>query len=94
MDLSPAESGELEAAAEPLVAAESNIGAMKQSDFPLPSLGSKLAALRQELIHGRGFALLRGCRRLIIVNKKRLRFFMVWVLIWAMPVPKTPRDTF
>jgi hypothetical protein len=60
MDLSPAESGELEAAAEPLVAAESNIGAMKQSDFPLPSLGSKLAALRQELIHGRGFALLRG----------------------------------
>ena len=60
MHLSPAEIKELEAAAEPLVAVESNIGAMKQSDFPLPGLGPKLAALREELIHGRGFALLRG----------------------------------
>jgi hypothetical protein len=33
---------------------------MKQSHFPLPGLGPKLAALREELIHGRGFALLRG----------------------------------
>jgi hypothetical protein len=40
MDLSPAEIGELEAAAEPLVAAESNIGAMKQSDFSLPAEGN------------------------------------------------------
>lgn len=58
MPLSPAEIQELEAAAEPLVT--SNIGAMKQSDFPLPRLGPRLAALREELIHGRGFALLRG----------------------------------
>ncbi|MFZ0548930.1 MAG: TauD/TfdA family dioxygenase, partial [Candidatus Promineifilaceae bacterium] len=58
--LSPAEIAELETAAEPLVTAESNIGLMKQSGFPLPTLGPKLAALREELIRGRGFALLRG----------------------------------
>jgi hypothetical protein len=44
--LSSAEIQELEAAAEPLVAAESNIGSMKKSDFDLPALGPKLAALR------------------------------------------------
>ena len=57
---SSTEINELEAAAEPLVAAESDIGAMTQADFSLPTLAPKLAALRQELIHGRGFALLRG----------------------------------
>lgn len=51
---------ELEAAAAPLVAQEVNIGAIQRSDFPLPQLSAKLQALRQELIHGRGFALLRG----------------------------------
>lgn len=58
--LSPAEIRELEAAAEPLVAAESDIGAMQASDFELPTLALKLRALREELIRGRGFALLRG----------------------------------
>ena len=28
--------------------------------FPLPTLGPRLEALRHELLHGRGFALLRG----------------------------------
>jgi hypothetical protein len=60
VNLSPADIQELEAAAEPIVAAESNIGVMQRSDFNLPSLGPWLATLREELIHGRGFALLRG----------------------------------
>ena len=58
--LSHAEIAEIEAAAEPLISPDFNIGTMKQSDFPLPILGPKLAALRSELLHGRGFALLRG----------------------------------
>jgi len=58
--LSPAEIRELEAAAELLVAAESDIGAMQERDFVLPTLAPKLRALREELIQGRGFALLRG----------------------------------
>jgi hypothetical protein len=31
-----------------------------REDFPLPTLGARLAALRAELLHGRGFVLLRG----------------------------------
>ncbi len=36
------------------------IEAIGLGDFPLPSLGPKLLALRDELVGGRGFALLRG----------------------------------
>jgi hypothetical protein len=35
------------------------IGQMTAAQFPLPRLGPRLAALRAELLHGRGFALLR-----------------------------------
>jgi RimJ/RimL family protein N-acetyltransferase len=35
------------------------IGRMTAADFPLPTLGPRLAELRAELLHGRGFALLR-----------------------------------
>jgi hypothetical protein len=31
-----------------------------RDDFPLPTLGPRLEALRRELLHGRGFALVRG----------------------------------
>ncbi|MCC6466822.1 MAG: TauD/TfdA family dioxygenase [Alphaproteobacteria bacterium] len=31
-----------------------------REDFPLPTLGSRLDALRKEVVHGRGFVLLRG----------------------------------
>ena len=31
-----------------------------REDFPLPTLGPRLDALRRELLHGRGFVLLRG----------------------------------
>ena len=57
---SPAEIAELEAAAEPLIKEDFNIGGMNAADFKLPTLARKLAKLRQELINGRGFALLRG----------------------------------
>lgn len=33
---------------------------VKQSDFDLPTLGSKLVAFRDEAVNGRGFVLLRG----------------------------------
>jgi Taurine catabolism dioxygenase TauD, TfdA family len=58
--LTPTEVVELEKAAEPLLASQQNIGALTAKDFPLPTLRTKLIALREELIHGRGFALLRG----------------------------------
>ena len=58
--LSSDEIDELEAAAASLVAKEVNIGAIQPSAFPLPKLSTRLEQLQRELIHGRGFGLLRG----------------------------------
>lgn len=58
-ELSPAEIGELEKAAKPLVASNRSIGEVSDADFELPTLGPKLADLRDELLHGRGFVVLR-----------------------------------
>ena len=61
MHLTPAEITELEVAAGTFLATPSaQIATMTKQDFPLPTLGPTLLALRQELIRGRGFALLRG----------------------------------
>ena len=58
--LSPADIIELERAAEPLISDSFNIGAMTQAQFVLPKFSHKLTTLRNELIAGRGFSLLRG----------------------------------
>lgn len=58
--LSPEDITELEAAAEPLVATQADIGSLTTADFPLPSLGPRLLKLRQQLIRGIGFGLWRG----------------------------------
>jgi len=60
IQLNKAEIAELENAAKPLLDANTNIGSLTAKDFPLPTLAQQLANLREELIHGRGFALLRG----------------------------------
>jgi len=60
IELNPAEVAELEKAAAPLLASGQNIGSISEKDFPLPTLDAKLKALRSELIHGRGFALMHG----------------------------------
>jgi hypothetical protein len=66
LGLSAAHLSELEAAAAPLVArgaAVTNaLPHLTPETFPLPTLGPVLAALREELLHRRGFALLRGLR--------------------------------
>jgi Taurine catabolism dioxygenase TauD, TfdA family len=62
--LSATELDELHAAAEPWLArAERDaraLNALTPADFPLPTLAPRVDALRKELIHGRGFTLLRG----------------------------------
>jgi hypothetical protein len=67
LELTPAHLAELTAAAEPYVAlsttGETAAGALAQLDpasFRLPTLGPLLASVREELLHGRSFALLRG----------------------------------
>lgn len=56
--LSAQEVGEIEAA----VAGVSgrDIATITRADFPLPTMGPKLDRLREEILNGRGFALLRG----------------------------------
>jgi hypothetical protein len=57
--LSDAEIHEIEAAADRLVRADFDIPSIGPQDFPLPTLGSRLKRILDELLTGRGFALLR-----------------------------------
>jgi len=58
--LSDAEVAEVEASAQCLARAGADIAALRASDFPLPGLAPRLARIRDEVLNGRGFALLRG----------------------------------
>src|SRR5690348_2302044 len=61
MPLSPADVAEMEAAVQPLAAREADIATITLQDFALPTLGSRLKArVRDEVLNGRGFLLLRG----------------------------------
>ena len=54
------ELAELDAAVEVVCKRGLDVIDIRQEDFPLPLLGPRLAEIRRELMHGRGFALLRG----------------------------------
>ena len=58
--LSAADIAELEQAAHAYLARTKEIGEIGAQAFPLPRLGVRLAKLRETLIHGIGFELLRG----------------------------------
>ena len=51
---------EIEAAAKPLAEAEADIAKITKDDFPLPIVGPKLGVIFDDVLNGRGFALLRG----------------------------------
>ena len=53
---------EIEAASRPLAQADTaaDIANIRVADFPLPTLGPRLARIRHDVLHGRGFVLLRG----------------------------------
>jgi len=58
--LSPSELDELDAAVEAAIAREADLVNVSERDVPLPSLGPVLAGIRREILHGRGFVLIRG----------------------------------
>lgn len=58
--LSDGDIAELEAAAAFYLARSKDIGSLTSEDFPLPRFGGHLAALRDKLINGIGFEVLRG----------------------------------
>lgn len=58
--MTPTDIVELEAATKSILDLHQNVASMTVEHFPLPTLRLKLLALRQELIHGRGFFVFRG----------------------------------
>lgn len=58
--LTEAEMQELEAAVQAALARGVDLVTMTEADVPLPLLGPRLQAMRHEILHGRGFVLLRG----------------------------------
>lgn len=59
-ELDESEIGELESAADAARATAGAIIDIAPENFPLPSLGARLRAIRDEAMHGRGFAVIRG----------------------------------
>lgn len=59
-ELSAADVAEIEAAMRPLAAAGADIARITKADFPLPTLAPRLARMLDEVVNGRGFALMRG----------------------------------
>ncbi|MET2830845.1 TauD/TfdA family dioxygenase [Mesorhizobium shangrilense] len=60
VELDPRDVTELELAATGILARTKDIGNLTKADFPLPRLAGHLAALREKLIAGIGFEVLRG----------------------------------
>ena len=58
--LSALEVAEIETALQDVLARGTDIADIRREDFPLPTLGPALKRLRDEVLHGRGFARLRG----------------------------------
>jgi hypothetical protein len=58
--LSSGEIAEIEIATAAVRARGLDIADIKRADFPLPTLGPKLDRLREEILNGRGFVLIRG----------------------------------
>ena len=60
IQLSDTEITELEAATEKFISLGTPVGLMNKFQFPLPSFGLKMKALREKLINGVGFFIMRG----------------------------------
>src|ERR1044071_2040095 len=58
--LAPAEIAEIEAATASVRARGLDIADIPRADFPLQTLGPVLDRLREEILNGRGFVLIRG----------------------------------
>lgn len=74
--LTAAQIDEIDAAMQALLARGAMLAQLSAEDFPLPTLGPQLAALREELLHGRGFALLRGLPVARYTPKQRAAIFL------------------
>ncbi len=76
--LSSAERSELLDATENAAAQFDNIVDIKKSDFALPTLSGTIRDLKQEILHGRGFVLLRG------LPLEDLSFAEIAIMYWGI----------
>ncbi len=60
VELSEAEVAELEAAARHYLSLDRDVGEITAADFPLPSLAAHIEEMKEKLLHGIGFEVLRG----------------------------------
>lgn len=60
LTLSSEDIAELDASVNAAIAANRDLVTLQARDFPLPVLGRRLQAMQRDLLHGRGFALVRG----------------------------------
>lgn len=60
VELDADDRAELEAAMADALLRSIDLVTLAEADFPLPTLGPKLKTIRREILHGRGFVLLRG----------------------------------
>lgn len=51
---------EIDAAVSQVMSSGMNLAQLRKEHFPLPRLAARLATMRQDILHGRGFVLLRG----------------------------------
>ncbi len=58
--LAPAEIAEIDAAVRTVNAAGVDIAHLRKADFPVPALAARLARITDDVLTGRGFALIRG----------------------------------
>jgi hypothetical protein len=58
--LTPSDVAELLQAADAALASGTPLHEVKSGEHPLPTLGAKLDAIRAEVVHGRGFAVIKG----------------------------------
>ena len=58
--LTASDIAEIEAAVDAITQRGMQIMDVQQQDFPLPQLGATLAKIQEEVVHGRGFALIKG----------------------------------
>jgi len=59
-ELTPAEAKEVDAAVESVCKSGIEIKDITKEDFPLPTLDARMAAVKEQLMEGYGFALMRG----------------------------------
>lgn len=90
VQLSPDEIAELHQAQQFAAAGGRDMAAMTAADFPLPTLGARIAQWRDDIRHGRGFVLIRGVPVAEWTERQAETFFWCLGHHFGMPGAQNP----